>query len=381
MKHIKLIDRTFKNDIRFKGVFSSRHLCIFAWTLLVLAQVLTLLVIAKRFYPQININEEYAETFSTIIGSLPLPLLLISKFSKIINNDGQWKKTILKSFFIALALFIVDNFFAIHFGYQLINAGEQKHSLWDSLFLISSYFIDSRINVLLLNIFIDMFLYWLIYFFLIYKPKNASKNKTLMFRFLVILPILYEIGGIIVKLLICSINLQLPCFVLFMLPSKSALISVAIIVLLFCLKIFRIRYFKRFKNKQIDVETRFTNYMQTNAYCLKISIFLTTVFFIEWILDTLIFVGIFLSIFSDAITLPLPPEIIALYIQDYINLWFTWGFGSSITMIFVLPIIFFFYINKKYKNQNADMLIPICGLGIIAVLYVVGLFDIFVNLH
>ncbi|MBQ6280365.1 MAG: hypothetical protein IJK72_02825 [Mycoplasma sp.] len=63
MKHIKLIDRTFNNDIRFKGVFSYRHLCIIAWTLLVLAQVLTLLVIAKRFHPQININEEYAETF------------------------------------------------------------------------------------------------------------------------------------------------------------------------------------------------------------------------------------------------------------------------------------------------------------------------------
>ena len=26
MKHIKLIDRTFNNDIRFKGVFSYRHL-------------------------------------------------------------------------------------------------------------------------------------------------------------------------------------------------------------------------------------------------------------------------------------------------------------------------------------------------------------------
>jgi hypothetical protein len=56
---------------------------------LVLAQLLTLLVIAKRFYPEININGEAAEIASAVIGSLPLPLLLISKFSKIINNEGQ----------------------------------------------------------------------------------------------------------------------------------------------------------------------------------------------------------------------------------------------------------------------------------------------------
>lgn len=379
MKHIKLIDRTFENDIKFKGVFSYRHLSILAWTLLVLAQVLTLLVIAKRFHPGININEEFTETFSSVIGSLPLPLLLVSKFSKIVNNDGEWKKTILRSFFIALALFIIDNFVAIHFGYQLINVGEQKHSWWDSLFLISNYFINLRINILFLNIFIDMLLYWLTYFFLVYKPKNASDKKTLMFRFLVILPILYEIGAIIIKLLICGINLQVPCFVLFMLPSKSALISIAVIVLLFCLKIFRIRYFKRFKNSEIDVEAKYKNYMQTNAYCLKFSIFLTTVFFIEWILDTFVFVGIFFSIYNEAIVLPLLPEGMALYIQHYINLWFGWGFGSSITMILVLPIIFFFHLKMKCKNPGADILIPISGVGIIVILYVVGLFDIFIH--
>lgn len=87
----------------------------------------------------------------------------------------------------------------------------------------------------------------------------------------------------------------------------------------------------------------------------------------------------FLSIFNKVTTLPLPQELIALYIQDSLNLWFVWGFGSSITMVFVLPIIFFFYINKKYKNPNADILISICGIGIIVVLYVVGLFDIFIN--
>ena len=90
MKHIKLIDRTFENDIKFKGVFSYRHLSVLAWTLLVLAQVLTLLVIAKRFHPGININEEFTETFSSVIGSLPLPLLLVSKFSKIVNNDSTY---------------------------------------------------------------------------------------------------------------------------------------------------------------------------------------------------------------------------------------------------------------------------------------------------
>lgn len=379
MKRIKLIDRTLENDIKFEGIFSYRHLSILAWTLLVLAQVLTLLVIAKRFHPDININEEFAETFSSVIGSLPLPLLLVSKFSKIVNNEGEWKKTILRSFFIALALFIIDNFVAIHFGYQLFNVGEQKHSWWDSLFLISNYFIDLRINVLFLNIFIDMLLYWLIYFFLMYKPKNASEKKTLMFHFLVILPILYEVGAIIVKSLICSINLQLPCFVLFMLPSKSALISIAVIVLLFFLKIFRIRYFKRFQNNEIDVETKYKNYMQTNVFCLKFSIFLTSVFFIEWILDSFVFAAIFINIYNEATALPLPPEGMALYIQHNINLWFGWGFGSSITMILVLPIIFFFRLKKKCKNPDADILIPICGVGIIVVLYVVGLFDIFIH--
>ena len=380
MKQVKLIDRTFENDIKFKGVFSYRHLSILAWTLLVLAQLLTLLVIAKRFYPEININGEAAEIASAVIGSLPLPLLLISKFSKIINNEGQWKKTILKSFLIALALFIVDNFVAIHFGYQLVNIGEQKHSWWDSLFLISSYLIDLKVNILLLNIFIDMFLYWLIYFFLMFKPKNASKNKTLVFRFLVTLPILYEIGGIVVKFLICSINLQLPCFVLFMLPSKSPLISLAVIALFFCLKVFRTRYLKRFENKQIDVEARYKDYMQTNAYCLKISILITTVFFIEWILDSAVLIGIFFKFFNEAIALPLPQEGIIEYITNYINLWFGWGFGTSITMIFALPIIFFFCIKKKCKNPGADILVPICGIGIIVVLYAVGLFDIFINL-
>ena len=52
------------------------------------------------------------------------------------------------------------------------------------------------------------------------------------------------------------------------------------------------------------------------------------------------------------------------------------GFGKCLLMVFIIPLIIFFDYTKTYTNKKIDLFIPIVGIGLLAILYIEGLFEI-----
>ena len=51
-----------------------------------------------------------------------------------------------------------------------------------------------------------------------------------------------------------------------------------------------------------------------------------------------------------------------------------WGLGDCFAMVFILPFIAFFDYRKTYQNPMPDIIIPAVGVGLVAAIYLEGLF-------
>ena len=83
-KRLRLHERNFSNDIRYKGPLSHRHLKIFGWLFLVLAQLAVILKLASKLNPELDYGL-YTDIISSLSG-LTVPLFLIANFSLILNS-------------------------------------------------------------------------------------------------------------------------------------------------------------------------------------------------------------------------------------------------------------------------------------------------------
>ena len=52
-----------------------------------------------------------------------------------------------------------------------------------------------------------------------------------------------------------------------------------------------------------------------------------------------------------------------------------WGLGDCFAMVFILPFIAFFDYRKTYQNPLPDIIIPAVGVGLVAAIYLEGLFQ------
>ena len=93
-KRLRLHERNFSNDIRYKGPLSHRHLKIFGWLFLVLAQLAVILKLASKLNPELDYGL-YTDIISSLSG-LTVPLFLIANFSLILNSQKKYKALLIK---------------------------------------------------------------------------------------------------------------------------------------------------------------------------------------------------------------------------------------------------------------------------------------------
>ena len=364
-KRPRLHEITAENDMKFRGKLSYRHFRILGWTLLVLSQIGLFL----RINASINENPMAFGILPQILSMLDdlmPPLFLIAAFSLILFARDGYRRLIIMYAGFALLLGLGFAFVYWHYIVDTLVAftPTKGKALAESLiFLISGngYFA--------FNIFIDLLLCSLLMFFINYTPKvHFQGKKIIIFRLFSLIPILYEIGSIALKIS-CSVGrITLSPFAYPFLTTKAPMAFLIFIALALFIK-FREKHFLKHGKTQEDYQ----QFQQTNTNSFHFSVFLSVTIAISAVIDFFLLALVATLLISNAQNAEAAND--ATFIGEQVQLVYKWGFGKTLPLIFIIPFIMFFDYRKTYKNKLIDIIIPVVGVGLVAFAYLEGGFS------
>ena len=367
-KHRKrhITEITAENDIKFRGPLSYRHLRIIAWLFLAVAQIGVILTMnagirnAPQMYgPLPNILSFFANFLA--------PLFLIAAFSTVIVAKNGYQRLLVLYGGLSVLIYIL---FIIVYRHYLVGLADALSPGSGQTNIDSILSIVFGNGFIALNIFIDLFLCALSTFFVNYTPKEHFKGKKIyIFRAFVVFPILYEMGSIALKIFASTGVIKLSPYFYPLLTTKAPVAFIIFILMALFVKK-RENFFTK-KGKTIE---EFNAFQKTNANSLHFSVFLSVTIVIGAVIDFLIFIGLFIGL--SALT-PVPVEVEAIEYFTYIaKIVYSWGFGQTASMVFIIPLVLLFDYRKTYKNTFLDIVIPIAGIAIVAIIYIEGGFEV-----
>ena len=340
------------NDIRYRGPLSYRHLRIIAWVLMAVSICGSILGFVLGVFPGAPEYAFAAETIMSIVGGLSLPLFLLANFSLILHARNGYKRLLASyGFFsivlILLFLLIYDHYFN---GIVRLIIGDQA---------VAQAFVDTTMVMIFkdgfmaFNVFIDLFVFTLLSFFLLYNPRRFFKGKKhIIFRMMALLPVLYEIASFVLKYLAVTGRAVIPVHIWPLLTTKPPIVFIVFVVLALHFKS-RERSFR----KSGFTYHEYKEYMNTNRNSLNFSVFAAVSFVIAGIVDLMLFVVlplIFMAGFADLAYLD--------EFNRFIQTTQSMGLGEGVYFFILAPFVLLFSYTKSYKNKTMDIFIPIGGI-------------------
>lgn len=423
------LDRTAENDIRYRGPLSYRHLLIMGW----IGIVFTIIKIWTSIgISRIVLLPEWVFRLNDIagfLGDFSVPLLLLTNYCIILDEKNTYKQLLIK--YTALTLVVVALYMLL-FGRYL--SGIMNLFIEDSKTTntILSDFIreGTRTGGLVFNLFIDLLLCTLFMFFLNYVPKNGFFSKhVLAFRYLALLPVLYELGSLAVRMLSARGVLTPSFYVYPLLTTKAPMSFVMFMALALYIKVREYRFLK--KGKTLN---QYKDFLKTNANSLQFSIYASIILIVTCLIDLLLLLLFVTTISVSSISriLPVtstvvrtvteetsfedtsqgyaliddedlsdnenPDEVMPddestvadteedteadrlikttdAVIKDAGDMTYAWGFGKHIQLIVLLPFLLLLSYTRVYKEQKIDALIPRAGVVLSILVFFEGMYQ------
>ena len=367
---IKLHDRNFNNDIRYRGPLSYRHLRMFAWLFLILSQVAVILKLAAMVNPAYNFGK-ITETIAKL-SSLVVPLFLIANFSEIMTSQKNYKSVIIRYAVMAAGAALLFFYFFLH----IIGGMYKTYISPDSTVKFRDYsMFFFKTGYFSYNVFMDLLLCTLFFFFLDYTPRKFFKGKWIIaFRLMAVLPVAYELVCIILKINASMMNILLSPFYYPFLTTKPPFCFLAFVALGIILFIRKRKYMK-----YGNTEEQYHEFLKTNSNSFAISVRMAIIFVVVAFLDMLAvdFMGVLIVRATHS-----PIEMAAYWDMAVINS----GFGDSIVLIIMAPIVLLYSYNRKHSPQTVyiDAAMPLVAIILIILVYVEGVYRvsmIFAQMH
>ena len=367
---ISIFDRTAENDIRYRGPLSYRHLQILAWICIAFKILFILTNLSLRINPsQPQWLYALRDTFDNI-GEFSLPLFLFANFAIILDEKKSYCQQLVKFAGLSLMIVLLYEVTLHRYVAGLFTAVTSDRSTAMQLIDDGVYSLASG-GGLAFNIFIDMFLCTLLMFFMNYVPTRFFTGKRLvLFRLMALLPILYEVASLGVRLAVCLGKLRPPVFVYPFLTTKPAMSFVLFILLVLFVKLRWVRFRRRGKSREA-----YQAFQRTNVNSLHFSIYASIMILITGLLDLAlhIFLSALLAVLgkgaaeAGAVTKEM--------ILQSGKIASALGFGNHFLMILIIPIILLFSYTRTHKDQMGDILIPVFGVALAVIVTIEGLYQ------
>ena len=425
---IKIHETTHENDIRYRGPLSPQHFKMFGWLCLVAAQVAVLIKTGGRFDARFAADTASLQQALDFIADLALPFLLIANFAQILNAEDGYKKQLIVNgaasagicalYYLVFYRYIVGNVAAV-----LEQPSEALPTVQEVMGLITPY------GFLAFNLFVDLFLCTLTMVFLNYNPRRVFTGKLrILFRLLALLPIAYEVGCMLLKINAAKGLVQVPAWAFPLLTVKPPMTFVLFVALALFVKTRQLRFRRHGKTHE-----EYQAFLKTRRNSLNFSVFLAIMLVIVSVLDFAVVLGfsvneVVLTVRPDieasasptpsedglaaqptrAAAQPLPAaqrrtfataqpepaaggdaasevaataeapesdtadnEIMA-SIDTGMRLAMAVGFGGSVGLIILAPLVLLFSYTRKPKYPMLDLAIPVAGIVAIMLVYLEG---------
>lgn len=360
---ISIYDRNASNDIRYRGPLSYRHLQIMGWlgiSFLVLHSLIELGIMIDPNQPKwvLSLN-----AVASVVSEFALPLFLFANFAILLDRKKTFKAQLLKfgglSLLVVILFLLVTEHYILEVGTAIAGdkAGVQAQ--------IDGYFLSRiRTGSLSFNFFVDMFLCTLLLFFLEYTPRKVfTGKKRYLFRMFALIPVVYEAGSLVIRILAYYGMISPPLIVYPLLTTKPPMSFVLFVILVLFIKIREFRFRKRGKTKQEYME-----FTKTRLNSLQFSVFSSIMILVTGVIDLILLIGF--SAFDIVVKNMDHPEQVknaseqALEEMSMVSARGVagWGIGLHSSMIFIIPIILLFSYTRNHKNPKADIAIPIGGI-------------------
>ena len=352
-----------EDDITYQGYLSYRHLKAIAWFLIVVACYGSALALYDSAAGQANKHD----TLIAILEfgkELSVPLLLFAAFATILNGRGNYKKVIMTNAGIAAALsalfFIVYYRFIVRGGTALLGSKDDFNN-----FVSEWLNKPEKPGFMSFNIFIDLTLCTLVFFFINYNPKKHFQGKLIyVFRGFTLIPIAYEIASICLKILASNHVITLPVQIFPFLTTKPPVS--------FLMFLFIARYFKSLEHRFIKhgkTHEDFEAYQQTNHMSFKFSRFLVIAIVIFAVIDVIAVIALAVLHMIANNSGTSEEEL-----TSAMNIVTSWGFGDTARMLLIAPLLLMFSYTRTHKNKLIDLAVPLAGVALIVIVYVDKLF-------
>ena len=359
-KSLMLHEYSKSNDIKFHGPLSYRHLRIIGWITLALSQAGLLMKFGAGFWPDLQKVLGIWPEFLTGFESFMMPLFLLATFSVILTAKNGYRKLIIQYSLFIVGIYAVFAFVYLHYlvGLTTMLTDGDRDAAMNTLELL--FLIAGKGEMISFNIFIDLLLCTLFTFFINYTPSKFFQGKwRYLFRSFAILPVAYEVASIILKIRASFGDFNVTVWIYPLLTTKPPVLFIAFLILSSFIKVRE----RIFLSRGLSAE-QYKDFLKTNInsfhFALVASILLLTATVVDQLLSiTLTYVAQFRT--GDTIEA----------CQVMVN---KWGFGQCVGVAAVIPIVLLFDYKKTYKDGTMDVVIPIVGVGLLAFVYLEGLY-------
>lgn len=369
-KRRKLVECLPGDDIKFRGPLTYQTLRIIGWVFLALAQVSAILSIFVKIDSSLEQPLQIPQSIFSFFSNFPLSLFILANFAFIFQKKNNYKHMLIFYGGIALGLYTAAVLLTSHFFATPLMILSPELGFGNVSVVIGTLLAGVGGSAYSLNMFIDLFLCSLTFFFLHYSPKKLFQGKKIiLFRLMVLIPVIYELGAIFIKYFTFLEELTISYFLFFLLPAKPPLMFVAFLIIALVMKLQDILYMRKFNSKQ-----RLEKYRTTNADSLKISVTISWTFLVCAIIDfgiVLLFGIRYMYKFPEAGDNAILAGMIAAL---------STGFGNATSLVFAIPFAMLFSYSRKPKNEKINKYVPILGIGLIVLVYVEGLFLVLLHL-
>ena len=365
-KRRKLHEYSAENDIRYRGPLSYQGFQILGWLCISMLSGILLLKIGIKLDPKYAAQYTSINRVLTNIESGSLPFLLISNFSRILNNEEGYRTQLIRNGGAALAISVVSilffNRYVIGTFTQFVTDPEEV-----APFLALEFNSIEKKGFIAFNLFIDLFLCTLVMFFLNVRPKRFFTGKKRYFvRAMAILPVAYEACSIYLKGQAATGKILLPFWTFPLLTVKPPMTFMVFVVLVFYIKQREWR-FRRHGKKHAEYRA----FLKTNRNSLQFSIFLAVVLVVAAILDFVIMVFLTASAAVEAGS----AEVFAGNQAEVVRMMtgaFAMGFGDAVSLLFVAPLVLLFSYTRVPKNKMLSAVIPVAAIVLMIIFLLEG---------
>ncbi len=366
-KRKKLHEMTIQEDIRYKGLLNYQHFQIFRWLCIVLEVLSGMLSLGAKLDEGLAKETAGLQSVLAYVTGLSLPFLLISNFSKILNNSEGYKKQLIKNSAAALAIFAVSAGF---FSRYVVGAtGKLVTDPEDVLPVMTSLFRSaSPGGFIAFNLFIDLFLCTLFMFFLNARPKRVlTGKKVLILRVLVLLPLAWEAASWILKWKSAQGSITLPFWTFPLLTVKPPLTFIVFMLLAVHMKTRELRFCRHGRSHE-----EYLAFLKTNRNTFHFSVFLAVILVLAALAD---FIILMVLMGYQAGSLETLANEVEARFGEFSRAAIAVGFGEAITLLFVAPLVLLYSYTKEPKNKKISMLIPAVGIVLIIILILEGIYQ------